>query len=117
MTDSMAVARLFAEALNAGDNDAAALLLAEDAELVYPGRTVHGRTAWVEARKDQAAPSGLTESVADAVFTETDGGGVEMTARLVQQWAESGEVAHEQPVRVLFDVNSGAISRLEFLPA
>lgn len=116
MTDSIAVARRFAEALNAGDNDAAALLLAEDAELVYPGRTMHGRAAWVAARKDQATPSGVTESVIDAVFNETDGS-VEMSARLVQQWTESGEVAHEQPIRVRFDVNSGAISRLEFLSA
>jgi hypothetical protein len=39
-----------------------------------------------------------------------------MTGRLVQRWAETGEVANEQALRVRFWVAGGLISRLEFVP-
>ncbi len=109
------VARRFAQALERRDTDAAALLLAEDAELVFPGTTVRGREAWRQARAGQGQPEHLTESVEDTVFTESDET-VEMTARLVQRWAESGEIANEQALRVRFRIAGGLIARLEFVP-
>lgn len=110
------VARRFAQALGRGDTDAAALLLADDAELVFPGTTVRGREAWRQARAGQGqTEQHLTESVEDAVFTESDST-VEMSARLVQRWAETGEIANEQALRVRFRVAGGLISRLEFIP-
>jgi ketosteroid isomerase-like protein len=110
------VARRFAAALGRGDADAAALLLADDAELVFPGATVRGREAWRQARAGPAqSEQHLAESVEDAVFIES-GETVEMTGRLVQRWAETGEVANEQALRVRFWVAGGLISRLEFVP-
>ena len=109
------VARRFADALDSGDSAAAAMLLAEDAELAFPGATLRGRATWLEARAGQAPTEHLTESVEDATFVESDRR-VEMKARLVQRWVESGEIAHEQPVLVVFEVADGLICRLEFLP-
>lgn len=110
------VARRFADALDRGDTDAAAILLAEDAELVFPGTTLRGREAWRQARAGQGQPEHMTESVEDAVFSESDGI-VEMSARLVQRWVETGEVANEQALRVRFSIDAALISRLEFVPA
>ncbi len=112
---NIAVAKRFAAALDRRDDDAAALLLAEHAVLVYPGETVDGRDAWRRARAEQPQASDLDEAVEDAVFTESDGT-VEMTARLVQRWAETGETANEMRVRIRFRVTDGLVSRLEFLP-
>jgi ketosteroid isomerase-like protein len=109
------VARRFAQALDRGDTDAAALLLADDAELVFPGATVRGRDAWRQARACRDQPEHLSEGVEEAVFTES-GETVEMAARLVQRWAETGEIANEGPLRVRFRVTGGLISRLEFVP-
>jgi SnoaL-like domain len=109
------VARRFARALDEGDDEAAAELLADDAELVYPGETVRGRAAWKQGRAAQERPSGLSEHVEGATFIES-GSAVEMTARLIQRWMESGDVANEHPILVRFEVVDAAIQRLEFLP-
>lgn len=111
---NVAVAERFAAALDRRDDDAAAELLAEAAELVYPGETVHGRDAWRRARAEQPKSADLDEAVEDAVFTES-GETVEMTARLVQRWTETGEIASEMSVRIRFKVTDGLISRLEFV--
>ena len=66
-------------------------------------------------RARQAPPEHMNESVEDAEFTETDAG-IEMSARLVQRWLESGEVAGEQPLRVGFTIADGLIGRIEFVP-
>jgi ketosteroid isomerase-like protein len=105
----------FVQALDDGDDDAAAALLAEDAELVYPGETVHGRDAWRQGRAAQERSAQLSERVEDVSLAES-GSTVEMTARLVQRWTETGEIAHEHPIRVRFALADGSIERLEFLP-
>jgi hypothetical protein len=51
-----------------------------------------------------------------AEFAATEDGAV-MTARLVQRWIESGEVANEQALRVGFVISDGRISRIEFAPS
>ena len=48
-------------------------------------------------------------------ITESNGG-ADSRGRLVQRWAESGEVASEMPVRIAFTVAGGAVTRLEFIP-
>lgn len=112
---NVAVVERFAAALDRRDDEAAALMLAEDAVLVYPGETVRGRDAWRRGRAEQPQTGHLEETVEDAVFTESDET-VEMTARLVQRWAQTGETANEIAVRMRFRVTDGRISWLEFLP-
>jgi ketosteroid isomerase-like protein len=112
---SVDVARRFAQALDREDTEAAAFLHSDDAELVFPGTTLRGREAWRQARVGQGQPEHLTESVEDAVFTESDET-VGMTARLVQRWAETGEIANEPALLVRVRVDGGLISRLAFVP-
>ncbi len=111
----IAVARSFADALNRRDDAAAAALMAEDVEVAFAHGTIRGRAAWLEMRAKQEPPTHMGESVEDASFTGTDEG-VEMRARLVQRWLESGEVAGEQPLRVGFTIADELIRRIEFAP-
>jgi hypothetical protein len=109
------VARAYADALDRGDDAAAAELMAEDVELVLPHRSVRGRDTWLELRAQQGTPEHMEERVRDAEFVETTGG-VEMRATLVQSWVESGEVANEQPLHVRFAIADDRIGRIEFVP-
>jgi hypothetical protein len=113
--DGVAVAQAYTDAVNARAHDEAALLLAHDVVLVFPGARLEGREAWLESRRRQQPPEHLVESVeVDRMDANEDG--AELTGRLVQRWAESGEVASEMPVRIAFTVAGGAITRLEFVP-
>ena len=109
-----AIALAYTDAVNGRAYDEAAELLAEDVELIFPGGRLIGREAWLESRARQQ-PAELTEELAADSVTESNDD-AELTGRLVQRWAESGEVASEMPVRVAFTVVRGAITRLEFLP-
>ena len=108
-----AIARAYTDAVNRHAYAEAAELLAEDVELIFPGGRLVGREAWLESRARQQ-PGELTEEV-DGQVAETDNN-AELTGRLVQRWAESGEVASELPVRIAFTVAGGAITRLELVP-
>jgi hypothetical protein len=57
--DAEAIAAAFVDAINRGDHDEAARHLAEDAEIVLPGGTLHGREAWLESRRRQQPPEQL----------------------------------------------------------
>jgi hypothetical protein len=83
--------------------------------LVFPGARLEGREAWLESRRRQQPPEHLVESV-EVDRLDANETGAELTGRLVQRWAESGEVASEMPVRIAFTVAAGAITRLEFIP-
>jgi hypothetical protein len=113
--DGVAVAQAYTDAVNARAHDEAALLLAHDVVLVFPGARLEGREAWLESRRRQQPPEQLVESV-EVDRMDANEGGAELTGRLVQRWAESGEVASEMPVRIAFTVAGGAITRLEFVP-
>jgi hypothetical protein len=89
-------------------------MLAPDVVLVFPGGQLEGREAWLESRRQQS-PDQLAEAV-EADNVAESAGGVELTGRLVQRWAETGEVASEQPIRIVFTVENGLISRLELSP-
>ncbi len=113
--DGVAVARAFTDAVNARAHDEAAQLLAHDVVLVFPGARLEGREAWLESRRRQQPPEHLVETVeVDRLDGNEDG--ADLTGRLVQRWAESGEVASEMPVRIAFTVTGGAVTRLEFIP-
>jgi Domain of unknown function (DUF4440) len=113
--DAVAVAHAFTDAVNARAHDEAAQLLAHDVVLVFPGARLEGREAWLESRRSQQPPEHVVETVeVDRVDGNEDG--ADLTGRLVQRWAESGEVASELPVRIAFTVTGGSVTRLEFIP-
>jgi hypothetical protein len=109
-----AIARAYTDAVNRCAHAEAAELLAEDVELIFPGGRLVGREAWLESRARQQ-PGELTEEVVTDGVAETDNN-AELTGRLVQRWAESGEVASEMPVRIELTVVGGEITRLAFVP-
>ena len=110
-----AIARAYTDAVNRHAYAEAAELLAQDVVLIFPGGRLEGREAWLESRARQQ-PGELTEEVDGGRVTESDGTGQSSAGRLVQRWAESGEVASEMPVRIAFTVAGGAITRLELIP-
>lgn len=114
--DAVSIARAFTDAVNAYEHEAAAALLAEDAEVVSPGGTALSREAWLESRRGQEPRGELSEEVVADELIST-GGGVELRGRLVQRWTESGEVADELPVRIAFAIDDGVITHLELRPA
>ena len=109
-----AIAREFTEAMNDGRHEDAATFLAEDAELVFPGARLHGRAPWLESRRRQLPPEHLREEVAIDGLTETPEG-AEVSGRMIQRWIESGTVAREMPLRIVFAVDDGLIQRLELV--
>lgn len=109
------IARTFIEAVNDGRHDDAAALLTEDVEVVFHGARLQGREAWLESRTRHPPPEHLREEVAIDELSETPDG-AEVSGRMVQRWVESGEVAGEQPVRIVVTVVDGLIARLELSP-
>jgi ketosteroid isomerase-like protein len=112
--DPATIARAYTDAVNRRAYAEAAELLAADVELIFPGGSLSGRGAWVESRARQS-PAELSEEVAVDSVAESSSG-ADVTGRLVQRWAESGDVAGEMPVRIAFTIAGGAITRLEFTP-
>ena len=112
----VAIARAFADALDRGDDRAAATLMADDMEFVFAKRSIRGRDAWLAMRAERPPPEHMSEHVESAEFEET-AEDVQMRARLVQRWIESGEAAGEQTVLVSFVIVDGLICRIEFAPA
>ncbi len=107
------LARSYVDALNRGDREEAAALLAPDAEVVLPGGTLRGRAAFLEhGAGAEAAPMRETfeEDEAD------DGEVVVLTGRYVMRWAEGGEVAQVVPASASFEVADDAITRVSFAP-
>jgi hypothetical protein len=113
---SATIARAFVDAVNDGRHDDAAALLDDDVEVVFPGARLRGRDAWLESRRRQSAPEHLHEDVAIDDLRET-ADGAELSGRMIQRWTESGEVANELPVRIVFSVDGGLIRRLEVAAA
>lgn len=114
--DRIAVARAFAAALDLGDDEAAAALMAPGVRVVLQGgRTVEGREAWLAGRRAQPPAEHMEERFEDVAFVEVEGG-VELRGRLVQRWRETGEPAHEQPLQVLLEVEDGLVRSLELRP-
>jgi Domain of unknown function (DUF4440) len=105
----------FIDAMNRCDHEEAAQLLSEDAEIALPSGMLHGRQAWLDSRRRQPPPDQLTEAVeVDSVSQTT--GSTEVSARLVQRWLETGEVANEMPVRIALVIEGDLVRRLELKP-
>jgi ketosteroid isomerase-like protein len=107
-----AIARANAAALDRGDDAAAVALLAEDVEVVLPGRSIRGRATWIELRAQRESPQHLEERVEGADFVETESGAT-MRGTLVQRWVETGEIANRQDLCVEFTIVDALITRLE----
>jgi hypothetical protein len=72
----------------------------------------------VEALRAMAAqrPEGLDSSV-DVLGIEGAGGRYEVTARRVQHWSETGELAVDQKLSILIELNDeGLVARAELQP-
>jgi hypothetical protein len=106
-------ARAFIDAMNDGRHDDAAAFLAEDVEVVFHGALLQGRAVWLQSRRRHRPSEHLREEVEVDELSETSGG-VDVSGRMVQRWIESGELAGEQPVRIVFTIADGSIGRLEF---
>ena len=109
--DDTAIETFFA-AMNAQDADAAAALVAPDVEIVMGPHVLTGHAALRELAL-QEDPQLVFETVPVKVDAERDTRAT-VLARRTSRWRESGEIAAEEDVRVLFDLDAdGLITRLE----
>jgi len=99
--------------MNDGRHDDASAFLAEDVEVVFHGAWLHGREVWLRSRRRHPPSEHLREELEVDELSETSDG-VDVSGRMVQRWIESGELAGEQPVRIVFTIIDGSIGRLEF---
>src|SRR2546430_237525 len=105
------IAQRFLEAMSAGDFDAAAVLLAADAEVITPDGTSTG-AEFLASMREWPGLDNLEISIRDRVITEEAGVFVSRATRMFT-WKESGEVAYEQPAEAELTVDSGRVVRLE----
>jgi hypothetical protein len=106
--------RRFCEAINEHDGDGAAALADPGIVIVIGPNELDG----VEALRAMAAqrPEGLDSSV-DVLGIEGADGRYAVTARRVQRWAETGELALDQALRIEIELNDhGLVSRAEMHP-
>jgi len=106
--------RRFCEAINTHDGDGAAALADPRIVIVIGSNELDG----VEALRAMAAqrPEGLDSSV-DVLGIEGAGGRYEVTARRVQHWSETGELAVDQKLSILIELNDeGLVARAELQP-
>jgi hypothetical protein len=106
--------RRFCEAINVHDGDAAAALADQGIVIVIGTNELDG----VEALRAMAAqrPEGLDSSV-DVLGIKAADDRYEVTARRVQRWTETGELAVDQELSILIDLNDeGLVARAEMHP-
>lgn len=113
MSDA-ALARAYAGAVDRGADDAAAALLAEDVELVFPHGSLRGRDAWLELRARRGLPS-ISTSTSRPPTSPTPQP-VRRCEEGSQRWIETGEIANEQELRVECAIADGLITRIEMFP-
>ena len=97
--------------MSARDFDAAAALLADDAEVVTPDGTETG-AGFLASMREWPGLDNLDVSVRDRVITEEAGEFVSR-ARRIFTWKESGEVAYEQPAEAKLTVAAGRVVKFE----
>jgi hypothetical protein len=106
--------RRFCEAINTHDGDGAAALADPGIVIVIGSNELDG----VEALRAMAAqrPEGIDSRV-DVLGVEGADGRYEVTARRVQHWSETGELALDQKLSILIELNDeGLVSRAELQP-
>jgi hypothetical protein len=105
------VAKAFFAAMNAHDADTAASLVDPSVEIVLGPHVMTGREAIRELAVQEDAE---LEFETVPVSFEADGDHVNVTARRVQRWRQSGEIAVDEEVQARFDLDSeGLITRAE----
>jgi ketosteroid isomerase-like protein len=106
----VAVARRAFDALAAGDVDAFAALLARDIEIVGGRGPRHG----VKAARAWATPSDSRWTTSDLRAEEVRDlgeGRVLVLSRLIQCWADTGEVGDDTANAYLFTIRDGRVVR------
>jgi hypothetical protein len=106
--------RRFFEAINEHDGDGAAALADGGILIVIGANELEG----VEALRAMAArkPEGLDSSV-DVLEIEGTDGRYEVSARRVQRWTETGELAVDQELSIVIELNDqGLVARAEMQP-
>jgi hypothetical protein len=106
--------RRFCDAITAHDGDAAAELADPGIVIVIGTNELDG----VEALRALAAQraEGLDSKV-DVLAVEGGDGRYDVTARRVQHWSETGELAVDQELSILVELNDeGLVSRAEMRP-
>jgi ketosteroid isomerase-like protein len=116
MSDAMDMAQAYRDASEADDTAKMLDLLAEDAELVYPRRTLRGRgeirAAWDAS--DPGGPENLDVELEVDPLNEVSDGRIVTANRQIYRWKDSGEVAYERKFAVEYEIRDGKISRLSY---
>jgi ketosteroid isomerase-like protein len=104
----------FFSAMNERDADAAAALAAPDVEIVMGSHRMTGQEAIRELAL-QEDPQLVFENVPVSFDAQGDSR-VAVVARRTSHWRENGELAAEEDLRVLFDLDGeGRFTRIEML--
>ena len=103
------VVTAFFAAMNAQDGDAAAALVAPTVEIALGSHVFAGQEA-VRGLAGQQDPQLEFETI--PVSFAGDGDRVEVSARRVQRWRESGDIAAEEDVHASFVVVEGVITHV-----
>jgi len=107
--------RRFFDAMNTGDADAIAALVDPSIVIRMGPQSAEGVEA-VREIASQTGPETLSSTV-EIVELEGDGGRFEITARRVQRWAETNELASEETLKAVFHVDEhGLVTRAELDP-
>jgi hypothetical protein len=102
----------FFSAMNTGDADGAAALVDPDVEIVIGPHVLNGEAALRELAL-QEDPQVVFETVPVSVDAESDTRRTVLATR-TSRWRESGDVAAQEDVRVVFDLDGeGVITRIE----
>jgi hypothetical protein len=97
--------------MNAHDADTAAALVEPDVEVVFGPQAFVGRDA-VRELAEQEHPELVFETL--AIGFEAHPGGVDVAARRVQRWRQTGETAAEEELQARFSFGpDGLIRRVE----
>ncbi|HET7856364.1 MAG TPA: nuclear transport factor 2 family protein [Gaiellaceae bacterium] len=107
--------RRFCDAMNANDADAVAAL-AHPAIVIQIGPH---RAEGIEALREMARQAGpeTLDSRVEVVDIEGGEGKFEISARRVQRWAETNEIASEEELSVFIDLDErGLVTRAEMQP-
>jgi hypothetical protein len=107
--------RRFFDAMNTGDADAVAALVDPSIVIRMGPHTAEGVEA-VREIASQPGPDTLSSTVEIVELTGADGR-YEITARRVQRWAETNELASEEKLKAVFHVDEhGLMTRAELDP-
>jgi limonene-1,2-epoxide hydrolase len=107
--------RRFFDAMNAHDADAVAALVAPSIVIEMGPQRAEGVEAVRQIASD--AGPGTLRSRVDILEITREGGRFELTARRVQHWTETNELASEERLQAVFHLDEqGLVTRAELNP-